>query len=147
MTDTIREKVILGIIANLEAGTYVELHGAQVFRGRQLFDPDTEDLPLIAVLPRMEDAERTQYGATRCRMPVDVSCLVRIGAANVSILAEAALGELIKAALASLPADADDMIYTGGGVEQYPDLLGQVVLMVGITIRVEYQFNSGDPYN
>ena len=147
MTDTIREGIIQAIVTNLEGGTYTILDDAVVYRGRQLFDPDTEELPLITVLPRLEDAERTQYGTSLCRMPIDISCLVRIDGRNVSTLAESALGELIKSAMSSLPSDADDVTYTGGGVEQYPDVMGQKVLMVGITIRVEYQFNSGDPYN
>lgn len=148
MADTLREKIIKHIVATLgDYGTFVAIPSPVVSRGQQLFDPDVDPLPVIAVLPGVEEAERTRYGTTHCTMPVDISCLISLGDNNPSELGEAVLGELITAALSSLPSDAEDMAYSSGGIESYPDQMGQAVLSVGITINVQYETDTGDPYN
>ena len=148
MADTIREKIIKHVLATL-AGyvSFVSIPSPGVSRGRQVFDPDVDPLPVIAVLPGIEEAARTRYGTTHCIMPIDISCLISLDENNPSELGEAVLGELITAALSSLPGDAEDLSYTGGGIGSYPDQLGQAVLSVGITIDVQYETDIGDPYN
>ena len=117
------------------------------FRGQELFDPDVDPLPVITVMPGVEEAERSRYGSTLCTMPVDISCLISFGENNPSELGEAVLGELITATLSSLPADAEDMEYAGGGILEYPDQMGQRTLTAGIVINVKYETDIGDPYN
>ena len=148
MADTLREKIIAEIMTALAGyGSFAAIPSPVFSRGRQLFDPDCDPLPVVAVLPGVEEAERTRYGTTHCTMPVDISCLISIGDNNPSELGEAVLGELIAAALSSLPSDAEDMAYSSGGIESYPDQMGQAVLSVGITINVQYETDNGDPYN
>lgn len=147
MADTLREKIIQSLVATLTAySAFDVIASPTISRGKELFDPDIDFFPVIAVLPGLDEAERS-YGITHCTMIIDITCLIKIGGSNPSTLGEAVLGELIKATMSSLPANADDVEYTGGGIETYPDEFGELsVLSVGITIKVMYQTDIGDPY-
>ena len=148
MADTIREKIIAAMTSTLKNySEYTTISSPDVHRGRIIFDPDVDPLPLISVVPRVESAEPTTYQTTDCTMPVDVSCLVPVGESNPSELGEAVLGELIKAALSAVPSDAESIFYTGGGIDEYPDEMGQAVLTVGISLSVKYKTDTDDPYN
>lgn len=147
MADTLREKIIGDIVNTLDSYAAFSAIGAPtVERGYEKYDPDVHHLPIIAVLPRPEDAERTQYGTTTCTMPVDIYCMIKIGNSNPSQLGEAVLGELIMAALSEIPADASDVAYVNGGIDEYLDQFGRSVLTVGITVQVTYETDIGDPY-
>lgn len=146
MADTIRETIIQAIVDSVDGYTFTALAGADVYRGRIRFQEQLEDLPLISVIPRQEEAGIGNYGQSLCTMEVVVGAIAAIGAANPSELAEAVHGELIKAAFRVAPADARKMAYAGGGIEQYPDELGQPLLAVSITLAVEYETDLGDPY-
>ena len=146
MADTIREKIIAGIVSTLKGySSYSVIGSPSVVRGYENYDPDVDGYPIIAVMPRQEDVERTEYGNHNCNMQVDIYCLVKIGSNNPSELAEAVLGELIKATLSSTPSDASDMAYVNGGIDSYMDL-SKTVLQVGISIEVIYETDIGDPY-
>ena len=147
MADTIREKIIAGIVSTLEGYASFSVIGSpSVERGYESYDPDVHELPIIAVMPRQEEVERTKYGSYKCTMQVDIYCLIKIGTNNPSELAEAVLGELITAALSSTPSDASDMAYVNGGIDEYMDL-SKTVLTVGISIEVTFETDIGDPYN
>ena len=146
MSDTIREKIIADIVSTLNLyGSYSVIASPTVVRGYETFDPDVHDLPIVAVVPRQENVERTEYGAYQCTMQVDVYCLVKLGSANPSELAEAVLGELLLATFSATPSDASDMAYVNGGIDEYMDQT-KTVLTVGITIEVVYETDIGDPY-
>jgi hypothetical protein len=147
MADTIREKIIAAIVATLDTYTgFTTIVSPSVERGYENYDPDVDALPIIAVMPRQENIEHTEYQTHACTMQVDIYCLIKIGAANPSALAEAVLGELIKATLSATPTEASDMAYINGGIDQYMDL-SKTVLVVGISIEVKYETDIGDPYN
>ena len=147
MADTIREKIIAGIISTLEGhASYSVIASPTIVRGYENYDPDVDGFPIIAVMPRQEDAQRTKYGTESHTMQVDIYCLIKIGTGNPSELAEAVLGQLILAALGSTPSDASDMAYLNGGIDEYMDL-SKTVLTVGISIEVTYETDIGDPYN
>ena len=146
MADTIREKIISAIVSTLKNyASYSVVASPTVVRGYENYDPDVDNFPIIAVMPRQDDVERTKYGIQNCTMQVDIYCLVKIGTNNPSELAEAVLGELIVAALSSTPSDASDMAYVNGGIDDYMDL-SKTVLTVGISIEVTYETDIGDPY-
>lgn len=146
MADTIREGIIKSIVSALGAYSFTNLTGATVYRGRIYFDVTVEALPIIAVLPMPEEAARENYFHSVCQMPVDLLCLVALGDANPSELGEAVLGEMIAAIMTASNGNADDIVYQGGGVTEYPDQLGQKVLSVLVRVVVEYRFDLGNPY-
>ena len=146
MADTIREKIIAGIVSTLNGyASFTVIGSPTVVRGYENYDPDVHEFPIIAVMPRQEDVERTTYGSYQCTMQVDIYCLVKIGTHNPSELAEAVLGELITAALSSTPSDVSDFAYVNGGIDDYMDL-SKTVLTVGISMEVTYETDIGDPY-
>jgi hypothetical protein len=161
MDKTIREKIIYEITALFEGYTFVSITNPAVYRGWQVFDPDVKPPPLVALQPRVEECNRTDYGADERTMPVDIICLERIVDQNPSELGEAILGELIACVfgkaveedgaiikLGGMSTDlADDVVYRTGGIDQYPDQLGEAILHVGITVSVRYTTLAGDPYN
>lgn len=147
MADTLREKIIAHIVSTLDNyASFISIASPTVDRGYEWYDPDVHDLPIIAVLPRPEDAERTKYGTVSCTMPVDIYCILKIGASNPSILGEAVLGELIVAALSATPPDASDMAYVNGGIDEYQDQHASSLMRIGITINITYETDIGDPY-
>ena len=158
MSDTIRESIIQELVDLIEAYTFTAVSSPGVYRGRQVFDPDTEPPPIITVLPRSEENQNTDYGMHDLTMPVDIICLERMVDQNPSELGEAILGELIRCVFGYEAAGptkvggmsatyADEVVYRSGGIDAYPDELGQQILHVGITIDIRYQTNAGDPYS
>ena len=147
MADTIREQIIKAMVTQLESATFETLLGATIYRGQLLFQTEIEALPIVAVIPREEEAGVTQYGSAIMLMPVVVGAILAIEGENPSELAEAVHGELIAHAMGLSSALFQDMVYVGGGIEQYPDQLGQPLISVSITINIEYLADIGDPYN
>lgn len=160
MSDTIREKIIKELVDLVENFSFESIVSPDVYRGRLIFDPDSEPPPLVIVLPRPEDVSSEDYGMTTCVMPVDVICLARMGDSNPSELGEKILGELIAVCFGKQTSVdgqavrlggmsetyADEIHYRSGGIDAYPDQLDQQILHVGITISIKYQTNIGDPY-
>jgi hypothetical protein len=163
MEKSIRAKIIAELSDLIEGYTFESLSSRQpkVYRGVQRFDPDIDPPPLITILPRIEENQRTDYGMDEKTMPVDIICLERIESQNPSDLGEDILAELIACVfgkettvdgspvkLGGMSADyIDDIIYRTGGIDAYPDDLSQPMLHVGITVSIKYQTNAGDPFN
>jgi hypothetical protein len=160
---TIRAEIIQELFDLFEAFSFDAFGGTQptIYRGVQRFDPDNDPPPLITILPKVEEAQRTDYGMDEMVMPVDIICLARLDTENPSDLGEDIKGELIacvfgkETTVAGSPVKsgglttdyADDVRYRSGGIDQYPSDLDQPILHVGITITVRYQTNAGDPYS
>jgi len=111
-TNTIREQIILAIIAkladvrtakgyNTEAGLYV--NRAQV-------NPDWDDKPFLTVFPREDDPTQS-YDGTQLAMIVDVVGAQVFGATNPSVVAELLLGDVIEC----MTGTEWTMAFTGGG--------------------------------
>lgn len=162
MDYTIRRKIIQELYELFDEYLFESITDPVCYRGRQVFDIETETPPLITILPRIEEAQVNEYAMQECRMPVDVICLARIGTENPSDLGEAILGELISCTFGKETEGVDgdpekhggltdtyaDMVtYRTGGIDMYPDELGQQILHVGITVVIRYQTNIGNPYS
>jgi len=161
MPDTIRELIIREMTALFEAYSFESIALPSVYRGRQVFDPDTERPPIITILARPETSTRTVYSTDKKVMPVNVICLEHVGVQNPSVLGEKILGELIACAFGidtfaggvwtktggMTQTYADDSVYTSGGIVDYPDESGQQMIRVDIIVTVTYQTRPGDPYN
>lgn len=146
MADSIRELIIQEIAAEMGAYAFVNLSGVTVIRGRVNYDANIDSLPQISILPRPEEATRDDYGNSVCLMPVNIHCLVALEDYNASELGEAVLAEMIRSVMSIDSSNANDIAYVSGGVEDYPNQLGQKVLEVGIVVAVEYRFEIGNPY-
>jgi len=145
---TRRETIIAWINTTLSAYSFTTMASPSVHRGLQFFDPGTNPPPLISILPRPEESERNAYDQMEHVFPVDISAVAVLSSTgNPSSTGEAVLGELIKAAysVATLPAAVDDYVYSGGGIDSYPDDLSPSTITVGITINVHYSTDIGDP--
>lgn len=141
--DTIREQIIqslVEIIENHTGGQY-----GTVYRGRTYFTPT--ELPAVSVLPGVESSER-QYGEQFNTMPMVVHVAQVIGDYNSSVLAEVILGDMIESTIGqrSQVSKINDLRYTGGGAEDYPDADEQTQIVV-LNLEIEYTTNIGDPYN
>lgn len=140
MAETIRELIIQDIKTQLAI-----LSDYTVYRGITQFQ--NEDLPVIAMWPEVEDSER-QYGIQKATMPVNISAIKIVGDVNPSVLGEQMLGNLITCIVGgrSNVSKIEDLRYTGGGVENYPEAEEQTI-MVQCNIEVDYETLIGDPYN
>ena len=141
MADTIRELIIQDLVTQLET-----LSGYGGVRR----DPETiirdSIVPCIMVLPGMETAER-RYGEQHIIMPVSIYSLQVLGDYTSGELAEIVLGDLISTVIGGRDSIGriDDLRYTSGGVEGWPDKMEQA-LSVQIDIEVQYSTHIGDPY-
>jgi hypothetical protein len=148
MADTIRETIINAIKTGLtNNGSYEAIAPSPtVVRGFLVFDASVYPLPVISIMPGIEDAQREEYGVSVNTMEIDIWCSIMTGQDEMSEIGEAILGELVKAFWASVPTGIRDYSYTGGG-PSYPDGIAQKVLMTLASFNVVYETDLGDPYN
>lgn len=141
MADTIRELILQDL-----ASLLTSRHGASnVYRGRTQFD--YADLPCVTILPALETAERA-YGEQQCTMPVTIHAVQVVGDNEPGVLAETILGNLINDIIGgrSSISRIEDIRYTGGGVETWPEQDEQAIT-VQIDVEIQYSTNIGDPYS
>jgi len=148
MSDTIREKIIKDIIAQLgkvkTASGYNTDCGLNVFRAVKAIERG--DYPAFIVFPQTEAAERLS-GKIVCTMPVRIEGIAIFGTSNPSTVSELILGDLIK--VMCDPADriayADGVEYESGGTDDYPDS-GEKSTGTAAIFNIRYKFKTGDPY-
>jgi hypothetical protein len=153
MADTIRELILQDLATQAAtirtSGGYNTEVGANVFRGKMEFASPASDLPAVSILPEPDQAEK-RYGKQDCVMPINVHALQFYGSNDVSRLAEATLGDLISCLVggraAYTSATVDEVVYTGGGAEEYP-AGDEQVLHVRCSLEISYKTVLGDPYS
>lgn len=151
MADSIRERIIKAVLVPLGAITtangYSTDMGLRVHRGRMGF-AKLDELPAISVFPRVETAEETAYGSTAHTMAVDVYGVAVCQPSEASVSSERILADLRLAmgAAGDLGGLASRVAYTGGGMEEYPDVTGQAVTVTA-SFEIHYETRRGDPYN
>ena len=159
MSQTIREQIISALQTRLENYAWTSWDPS-VFAGRSVFDPDvdTDRLPVLTILPSVEDSTRTKYRTDQITMQVDLSGLVSLeDGAEVYEHCEPVFGELRKACFYVSATDSSGAIqigtdyftleYRGGGIITYPGELGPAIVTVGVTLAITYETATGDPYN
>lgn len=145
---TIRRRIIDHLYESM-SGTSWDTWSPAVYLGMVAVWPSSETLPVLSILPRVEDAEPTSYGTSRSTMRVDMSAVIRIDEdENPVVSGEAVFGEILQAAWAAAASDtlADRWQYSDGGIDEYPETGGQI-LRIGLTFEVIYQTLIGNPYS
>lgn len=163
--DTIREIIIKSFLTRMAvittANGYNTNIGSEVLRAEKNIDP--RDLPACDLWPGTEKGEN-RYGQTACTMQMKIEGIVKrpkIGnppaLENASITSEKILGDLKKCILSRYNATTspptgwnrsayiDDIVYTGGGTDEYPDE-GMQTAGAYITVDVTYTTKIDDPY-
>lgn len=138
------EQILTHLEAVLTAAAWPSLGPTVgVYRGLLYFDGDIDRVPLIAIVPRIAEADAgAWYGVTAQSMVVDISAVRRIAPdENASEIGEAALGELIETVFSNVPIGATDVVYQGGGVDGYPEFTDDL-LTVGISVGIQWQFED-----
>ena len=153
MSDTIREQIISAIETKLAditvANGYNTDIGKEVLRARKNVDPDS--LPAVVIWPLPEIVER-KSGKYICTMRTRLEGLMKFEENNPSVISEQILGDLI--ALMADPAKrstltaglADDVFYSEGGTDDYPE---EKDISVGASaiFAVIYKIKIGNPYS
>lgn len=137
-------QILTHLEAVLTAATWPSLGPTVgVYRGMLFFDGDINRVPLIAIVPSIAEAEPgAWYGVTAQSMVVDISAVRRIAPdENPSEIGESILGELIKTVFSNVPIGATDIVYQGGGVDQYPEFTHDL-LTVGISVGIQWEFED-----
>ena len=164
MTDTIREQIISKVIDRLGAIKIVDDFDTDI--GKRVYRVQRglliEDLPACNVWPGVEESER-RYGKNHCTMPIRIEGFVDIndhdylgftylGETNPSIISESILGDLIKCMTDQTYLNTwtagltDDVFYSGGGTETYPDQ-GNDIVGAFINLTIAYRYLIGNPYS
>ena len=152
MSDTIRERIISAIVNRCSVITVANGYntdiGGNVLRAKVTLGKD--EPPAAVVFPEPEESSR-KYGKQHCVMPVRVEGTAYYGSDNPSVAAERILGDLIKCICGGTLSDvtgglADDVEYTGGGTDEYPDA-GEKLIGASAVFNIKYKTVAGDPYN
>jgi len=163
MSDTIREIVIQSFITRAAVITTANGYnygiGARVLRAQKKMDPS--DLPAVDLIPGPEKSVGV-YGKRSCTMKMHIEGHVKIGhnitPSDASKASEKILGDLKKSFLSQHDETVsphtgwdrstyiDDVIYTDGGTEEYPDE-GSVSVGAFIDLDVSYTEKLDDPYS
>ncbi len=158
MNSTIREIVILDFIARAAniriTNGYATDCGVHVFCARKKIDSD--ELPATDIWPGTETPVH-QYGKRSNTMKMKIEGIAEFGVSEPSVMSEKILGDLKKCFLAPenlltsphsgwsrSPDYIDGIVYTGGGIDDYPDD-GQVSVGAYATFDVTYTENINDP--
>ena len=160
--DSIRERIIqelkfVGGKLTIAEGFNSDC-GSDVKRGRVKWEEN--DSPCMSIFPGMEESSRTSYGYDSHVMPVQFDVLETYAAlvAEHGVEAASVMGERVLADLKEMvrrsrgaltagdPALVQNIQYTGGGIQEYPEL-SKKTIGVTATFSVTYETKSGDPYN
>jgi len=129
--------------------------GSDVKRGRVKWEEN--DAPCMSIFPQPETASRTAYGKDSMVMPMkfDVletyeSLVSEHGEEAASVMGEKVIADIREVIRRSytilLDGLVQDIQYTGGGIQDYPELSKKTV-GVTATFDVTYVTKLGDPYN
>ena len=153
MADSIRERIIQECEYQLTqlilAKGFNTNAGANSERGRVSWEDD--DAPCMSVFPQAETAERTQYRAEKMTMPfkIDVIDTYTPATETASKHGEKVLADIRESMhkIVKNPAGtlSDDVIYQGGGVQEFPEK-SKAIVGVTATFNIIYQTKIGDPY-
>jgi hypothetical protein len=129
----------------LEAAAWRSLDEPTVFTAMTLWDPETQALPLITILPRIEKSAGKRYGKTQVDMPVEITALVPLAVGDSAIMGLAVADEIaahifraFKNDWESFPDSFEDIDYVDGGIISYPDELNPQMLTAGVTLSIKY---------
>lgn len=149
MTTTIREQIISALVLKLgeiltDDGYRTDC-GANVQRAVYKHAPD--DPPMIVIFPRPEEVER-KYGESRCTFDFDVELISSFAQTDDPVtVSESMLADVIECLTGETCGGlVDDVIYTRGGTDRYPDP-GESVIGTQATFIIKYKTVAGDPYS
>lgn len=153
MADSIRTQLVEAIQSRLYSYAWGSFAPAGVYLGRSIFDTDSDPLPLITIVPGVEDSEVSRYGTDLRIMPVDISAIISLDdGADVTAVCEPIYAEVHKAVFndgnqIQIGSDYFSIEFRGGGIVEYPAETGPAVVTVGVSLEITYETAIGDPYN
>ena len=152
MEKSIPEKICDHLQTILQAVEWESLTEPDIYQGLAIWDPETQGLPLITILPEIEKATEDRYGNVKCEMMIDIKALIPcdIGATAIHGLMVAHeirlnVFESKKNNWESFPEELINLRYVEGGVTKYPDEMNPQLLQAGITISVLYEVDLYPP--
>ncbi len=147
-SNSIRARILAALGSRAEALVAIMpdglSQGMDLTWARQALSPG--ELPLINILPQPETAERS-YGVDRMTFPVQIAVACLLGDYRPIELAEDLLAKMrsvLPAADPTLGGLAEDMRYTGGGVEDYPEDEDQALVVI-TQWEIVYETQGNDP--
>lgn len=152
---SIAEKIVDHIADILEERTWTTMTAPTIHKALTLWDPSTQTIPLITVLPRIESASEDRYGQIECELPVEITAIVPVPEGESAMIGLQVAKEiqynLFRVntegdALEGYPEEATGMRYVDGGIISYPDELNPQMLTAGITVMVKYETDTNNPY-
>jgi len=142
-----RQTILEKLRDRLESHSW-QTFGPTVFVGRTIFDPDSDPLPVLTIVPGLESSERTRYGADRIDMPCEVSALVSLkDGRDVTELCEPIFAEIKQALFApgQIEVESGDdpqyvsITYVGGGIADYPGEIGPAIVTIVVQVRLHFE--------
>ena len=150
MADTIKKQIIQDILtalANILVSNGFETNlGQNVLATRKQVDPDI--LPFVVIWPQIEEATAV-HGRSNQDFPLQIEGHAAFGAAEPWAVAEDMQGDIIKlmTSKSAKPTPlADSIVYTEGGVDEYPEP-GEIAIAVRVNFNIRYKTLAGNPFN
>ena len=129
-----------------EGQDWLSLNDPSIFQGLSLWDPATQTLPLITILPRLAKVETDRYGEIECSQPIEITALIPLSAGQSASIANAVVAEMIKAVFLprqhnwhGFPDEMSGIKLLEAGIVQYPDELNPQMVSAGITLETQYE--------
>lgn len=163
MEQTTRERIAYALRDRLAAYPW-ETWQPDVYVGRSVFDPDQDPMPVLTIVPGVENAEQSRYGTDLVDLTLDLSALVSLAdGQDVTAQCEPIFGEIRRACFAGGAISLDHtytddggaeqtatnhyaLQYRGGGILDYPAELGPALVTVGVTLATTYETDIGEPH-
>lgn len=148
---TLYEKSTIELICDqleelFESHQWLSLTEPAIHQGLTLWNPDTNTLPLITIIPRLGKNEADRYGSITCAQPVEITALIPLAVGASAMIGQAVVAEMIKVIFRNrqhgwhgFPDELSGIKLLEHGIVQYPDEINPQMVSVGITLEITYE--------
>jgi hypothetical protein len=147
MAKSIRQKIIDDFETKLKlikkVSGYNTNIGLNVFKVVKSIDPNKE-LPAVAMWPQVEE-NNPNYGNDVMEFVIRIEAISEYGTNNPSDVAEEMLADIRKG-LAEPTSNAEQVVYSRGGIDDYPELEHEVVGAFA-EFKIVYNTLKDNPYS
>jgi hypothetical protein len=130
-----------------EARTWKNLNSPTIYQGLTLWNPETNTLPLITIIPRQAKMDTNKYGEVDALQGIEITALIPLPVGDSALIGEAVTRELIETIFLSridgkwttFPDQLSGIKLLDAGIVQYPSEINPQMVQAGITVEVSYQ--------
>lgn len=148
---TIYEKSTIELICDqleelFESHQWLSLTEPEIYQGLTLWNPETQTLPLITIIPRLGKNNNDLYGNILCMQGVEITALMPLAVGASAMIGQAVVAEMIQVVFRNrqhgwhgFPDELSGIKLLEHGIVQYPDEINPQMVSAGITLEITYE--------